>query len=74
VLLRPGHCEEGRIVHLTHTSLFDEGLCGEPVTLDGEPDLAVVCPECLEIALAAGVDVSAWVADIELSVTLPLAA
>ena len=74
MLLQPGHCEGGPTVHLTHTSLFNEGLCGEAVALDGEPDLAVICVDCLELARAAGIDVSTWVADVDVTVTLQLAA
>lgn len=74
MLLQPGHAENGRLVHLTHTSLFHEGLCGGAVTTDGEPDLAIVCPECLEHARAAGLDVATWIVEAERGVTLPLAA
>ncbi len=62
MLLHAGHVDGTRIVHLTHTRLCAEGLCGETVELDGEPDLALICDECLELAVVAGVDVTVWVA------------
>lgn len=74
MLLQPGHREGGRTVHLTYTSLVEVALCGEVVDLDGEPDLAVICEDCLQLARAAGVDVSIWVAEVDVAVTLPLAA
>jgi hypothetical protein len=50
VILRPGHVDGERIVHLTHTSIVVEALCGVVVDSDGEPDLAVICDACLELA------------------------
>ena len=48
MLLEPGYAEGTRVVHLTHTTLVVEALCGEQAELHGEPDLAVLCDECLE--------------------------
>jgi hypothetical protein len=49
-------------VHLTHTTLVCEALCGEeePVVWDGEPDAAVICSACDELARALGLDPAAW--------------
>lgn len=74
MLLQPGHIEGERTVHMTHTSLVAESLCGEQVSLDGEPDLATVCADCLELARAAGADVSAWARVEEVTHDLQLAA
>jgi hypothetical protein len=49
-----GHASGSRIVHLTHTSLVADALCGE-IGIDrlGEPDLAIVCEECAAAAASA---------------------
>ena len=72
--LQPAHVAETRIVHLTHTTLVIESLCGEQADIHGEPDLPVLCDECFVIALRAGADVSSWLTDIAGEVVLPLAA
>jgi hypothetical protein len=74
MLLEPAHAEGTRVVHLTHTTLVVEALCGEPVALHGEPDLAVLCDECLEHACALGVDIEVWITEVQIDVQLPLAA
>ena len=74
MVLEPAHAEGTRVVHLTHTTLIVEALCGEPVELHGEPDLAVLCDECLERARALRIDVSVWMTEVEIDVQLPLAA
>ncbi len=73
MLLQPAYVDGTRIVHLTHTSLVVESLCGEQAELHGEPDLAVICDECLAIALTSGADVS-WLMDTGREAALPLAA
>jgi hypothetical protein len=65
VLLHAGHLKGTRVVHLTHTTLVLEGLCGDAVDLHGEPDLAVICLECLELARAVGADLLLCVTEIE---------
>jgi len=72
--LEPGYAEGTRVVHLTHTTLVAEALCGEPTELHGELDLAVLCDECLEHARALGVDIEVWVTEVQIDVQLPLAA
>ncbi len=72
--LQPGHSDGSRTVHLTHTTLVVEGLCGETVGFHGEPDLAVVCVDCLEVAASFGIDVRAWSEESLVVVHLPLAA
>ena len=74
MLLEPAHAEGTRVVHLTHTTLVVEALCGEPADLHGEPDLAVFCNDCLEHARALGVDIQVWVTEVQIDVQLPLAA
>ena len=74
MLLEPGYAEGTRVVHLTHTTLIVEALCGEPAGLHGEPDLAVLCDECLEHASALGIDIEVWVTEVQIDVQLPLAA
>ena len=74
MLLEPGYAEGTRVVHLTHTTLVVEALCGEPAGLHGEPDLAVLCDECLEHARALGIDIEVWVTEVQIDVQLPLAA
>ncbi len=78
MLLEPAHAEGTRVVHLTHTTLVVEALCGEVADLHGEPDLPVLCEACLEHARHLGVDVGVWVTALEITnsidVPLPLAA
>ena len=56
-----GHIEGSRLVHLTVRSFLVEALCGEPVHLDGEPDLAVICEDCDGLGREAGGDPAEWV-------------
>jgi hypothetical protein len=58
------HVKRSRIVHLTQASFLTEALCGEPVGLDGEPDLAVICEDCDRLACEAGGDPDGWVAGV----------
>jgi hypothetical protein len=73
-MFEPGYAEGTRVVHLTHTTLVVEALCGTSVELHGEPDLGVICDECLELARAQGADPSGWVTKVEVKMRLPLAA
>ena len=50
----------GSVVHLTHTRLVGDALCGAEVTHLGFPDLAVICEECDQLAVAAGGDRAEW--------------
>ena len=54
------HVSGSRTLHLSHTTLVVESLCGMTVDLDGEPDLPVICDECLEHATELGADVGHW--------------
>ncbi len=72
--LQSAHVAGTRIVHLTHTTLVIESLCGEQVESHGEPDLPVMCDECLTIALLDGSDVSIFLTIIPDEVRLSLAA
>jgi len=72
--LQPGHAEDSRTVHLTHTILVVEALCGEEIVFQGEPDIAVICVECLEVAICHGIDVTTWSIEPLGAVKLPLAA
>ena len=74
MVLEPAHAEGTRVVHLTHTTLVVEALCGEQAELHGEPDLAVLCDECLEHARALGVAVKIRITEVHIDVQLPLAA
>jgi hypothetical protein len=74
MVLESAHAEGKHVVHLTHTTLVAEALCGEPTGLHGEPDLGVLCEECLDHARVLGVDVEVWVTEIEIELQLPLAA
>lgn len=56
-----GHTEGSRTVHLTAHSFLVEGLCGEPVSLDGEPDIAVICEDCDRLGREADGDPDEWV-------------
>ena len=62
--LYAGHTEESRIVHLTSRSFLVEALCGEPVHLDGEPDIAVICEDCDRLGREAGGDPGEWVTEV----------
>lgn len=59
---------------LTHTSLVVEALCGADIRFHGEPDVAVICVECLEVADSHGIDATAWSRETLVTVRLPLAA
>jgi hypothetical protein len=72
--LAAGHHEGSPTLHLTHTTLFAEALCGARVSLQGEPEHALICEHCLAEADAAGADVSLWLERVEVVVALPLAA
>jgi len=72
--LAAGHNESSSTLHLTHTSLLAEALCGEEVSHHGEPELALICERCLAEADAAGADVSLWLERVEVVLPLPLAA
>ena len=72
--LHAGHSGGSRTVHLTHTTLVVEALCGESIGFHGEPDLAVVCVECLEVAVSFDIDVSGWSGESLVVVHFPLAA
>jgi hypothetical protein len=69
-----GHIDGSRVVHLTARSFFVEALCGEPVHLDGEPDIAVICEECDQLGRDAGGDPGEWVAEATVRVELRAAA
>jgi hypothetical protein len=69
-----GHTEGSRIVHLTARSFFVEALCGEPVGLDGEPDIAVICEDCDRLGREAGGDPDEWVTAAAVRVELRAAA
>ncbi len=73
MLLVPCHVEGTRVLHLSHTALVVEALCGIEADAHEAPDLAVICEECLEHALFLGADVGAFV-EIALPQRLPLAA
>ena len=55
------HAEGSSVVHLTHTTLVIEAMCGASVSLDGHPELAVLCEDCDLLAREAGGDQQAWV-------------
>jgi hypothetical protein len=59
--LYAAHVDGSRTVHLTARSFLVESLCGESVSLDGEPDVAVICDECDRLAREAGGDPESWV-------------
>jgi hypothetical protein len=50
----------GSVVHLTHTTLVGDALCGAEVASLGFPDLAVICGECDQLAVEAGGDRAEW--------------
>jgi hypothetical protein len=72
--LYAGHTGESRIVHLTTHSFLVEALCGEPVHLDGEPDVAVICEDCDRLGREAGGDHAEWVTGTAIRVELRAAA
>lgn len=74
MLLEPGFADGATIVHLTHTTLVAEALCGEKVVWHGEPDGALICPDCDELARFAETDHAAWLAEAQVAPTLGLAA
>lgn len=69
-----GHTEGSRIVHLTVRSFLVEALCGAPVEMDGEPDIAVICEECDRLGREAGGDPAEWLAGVTVRVELRVAA
>ena len=69
-----GHTEGSRIVHLTAHSFDVEALCGEPVHLDGEPDIAVICEDCDRLGREANGDPGEWVGGAAVRVELRAAA
>jgi hypothetical protein len=69
-----GHIEGSRIVHLTAHSFLVEALCGEPVHLDGEPDIAVICVDCDRLGRESGGDPGEWVSGLAVRVELRAAA
>ena len=69
-----GHIEGSRLVHRTVRSFLVEALCGEPVHLDGEPDLAVICEDCDGLGREAGGDPAEWFTDAVAGVELRAAA
>ena len=70
----PDTPRESRIVHLTTRSFLVEALCGEPVHLDGEPDIAVICEDCDRLGREAGGDPGEWVTGAAVRVELRAAA
>jgi hypothetical protein len=70
----PGHTEGSRVVHLTARSFLVEALCGGPVQLDGEPDIAVICEDCDRLGREAGGDPGEWVSHAAFRVELRAAA
>jgi hypothetical protein len=68
------HTEGSRIVHLTAHSFLVEALCGEPVYLDGEPDVAVICEDCDRLGREADGDPGEWVSGAAALVELRAAA
>jgi hypothetical protein len=74
VLLAACHVAGTRTLHLSHTTLVVEALCGIEADRHGEPDLAMICEECLEQAVSLGVDISLWFDQATNTLLLPLAA
>ena len=72
--LYAGHIDGSRVVHLTARSFLVEALCGVPVYLDGEPDIAVICERCDHLGREAGGDPGEWVAEATVRVELRVAA
>lgn len=60
VLFQSGHVEDDHVVHLTHTTLMVEAICGELITHHGAPHEPVACESCLEIVVELGLDVTEW--------------
>jgi hypothetical protein len=69
-----GHTEGSRIVHLTAHSFLTEALGGEPVHLDGEPDIAVICEDCDRLGREADGDPGEWASGAAVRVELRAAA
>jgi|KBSMisStaDraftv2_1062788.scaffolds.fasta_scaffold2103217_1 hypothetical protein len=74
VLLAACHGAGTRTLHLSHTTLVVEALCGIEADHHGEPDLAMICDQCLEQALLLGADISLWFDQATNRQLLPLAA
>ena len=55
-------------------SFLAEALCGEPVQLDGEPDIAVICEDCDRLGREAGGDPAEWIAGATVRIELRAAA
>ena len=55
-----GFADGSAIVHLTHTTLVADALCGAGVAFTGTPDLGILCEDCDRLAAAAGGDRSEW--------------
>ena len=69
-----GHTEGSRIVHLTARSFLVDALCGEPIHLDGGPDIPVICEDCDRLGRESGGDPDEWVTDASVRVELRAAA
>ena len=74
MLLGACHIAGTRTLHLSHTTLVAEALCGIEADHHGEPDLATICQECLEHAVSLGADISLWFDEATNTLLLPLAA
>ena len=59
-----GYLGAARVVHLSGRSFFADALCGETVEFEGEPDGAVICDDCHELASAAGGEPSSWMVEL----------
>jgi hypothetical protein len=57
-----GFAQGSSLVHLTHTTLSLDALCGhgEPIEFHGEPDLAVICEDCDRIGRELAADPGGW--------------
>jgi hypothetical protein len=61
MLLETGFQTSSRAVHLTHTTLTGEALCGESgIDCLGEPDLAAICEDCDRIGRELGLEHDHW--------------
>jgi hypothetical protein len=60
--LEAGFAQGSSVVHLTHTTLSLDALCGhdEPIGFHGEPDLAVICEDCDRIGRELAGDPAGW--------------
>lgn len=74
VVLAACHVAGTRTLHLSHTTLVVEALCGIDADHHGEPDLATICDHCLEHVVSLGADVSLWFDQATNTQQLPLAA